>query len=195
LLLTQLMDQIGVETKTAENGEQCLQIFREWHPDLIWMDRAMPVMDGIEATKEIRKLPEGDKVKIVAVTASVFSEQQPELILAGMDDIVYKPYRFNEIYDSMSKHLGIEFIYRSMSVTEKIESQKLTPEQLSALPEDIRLKLKEALQSLNKQRIDETLSQIGELNLELKNTLSYLVDDFNYPKILDALTPKEEENV
>jgi signal transduction histidine kinase/DNA-binding response OmpR family regulator len=194
LLLSQLMDQVGLETKTAENGEQCVQIFQEWHPDLIWMDRAMPVMDGVEATQRIRNLPDGDKVKIVAVTASVFTEQQPEMLSCGMDDILYKPYRFNEIYDSMTQQLGIEFIYRTTTVTEKPETKMLTPEQLSVLPKEIRIKLKEALKSLNKQRINEILSQIDEIDPELKNTLSHLVDDFNYPKILDTLALKEENN-
>ena len=195
LLLSQLMDQIGVETKTAENGEQCVQIFRDWHPDLIWMDRAMPVMDGVEATKEIRQLQDGDKVKIVAVTASAFTEQQPELLSCGMDAIVYKPYRFNEIYDSMTEQLGIEFIYRSPSISDKSESKQLNSQQLEALPEETRITLKEALKSLNKQRIGEVLTQIGEIDPELQSTLSYLVDDFNYPKILDALDAKEENNV
>jgi CheY-like chemotaxis protein len=121
LLLTQLMEKIGFETKTAENGEQCVQIFRDWHPDLIWMDRTMPIMDGVEATREIRSLPDGDKVKIIAVTASAFKEEQPELLEAGMDELLYKPYRFNEIYDSMTRQLGIEFIYRQSASTEKSE--------------------------------------------------------------------------
>ncbi len=194
LLLTQLMEQIGFETKTAENGEQCVQIFQEWHPDLIWMDRAMPVMDGVEATKEIRKLPGGDKVKIIAVTASAFTEQQPEMLSVGMDDILFKPYRFNEIYDSMTRQLGIEFIYRPTSVSEKNPPKMLTSEQLSGLPENLRTSLKEALTSLNRQHIDELLVQIGDIDPELKNTLSRLTDDFNYPKILDSLAEIETKH-
>jgi hypothetical protein len=81
-----------------------------------------------------------------------------------------------------------------MSISEKSESKLLTPEQLFALPEEIRIKLKEALKSLNKQRIDEILTQIGEIDSELKSTLSNLVDDFNYPTILSALASKEENN-
>jgi CheY-like chemotaxis protein len=76
------------------------------------MDRRMPVMDGVEATRKIRTLPGGDEVKIVAVTASVFREQQQELFDAGIDDVLRKPYRFHEIYDCMARHLGLKYVYR-----------------------------------------------------------------------------------
>jgi CheY-like chemotaxis protein len=63
--------------------------------------------DGVEAIRRIRKLPDGGQVKIVAVTASAFREQQAELQEAGMDDFVSKPYRFDEIYHSLEKRLGL----------------------------------------------------------------------------------------
>jgi len=70
LLLTKLMEDVGFPVKVAENGEQALGLFQSWQPHLIWMDRRMPVMDGVEATRRIRELPGGKEVKIVAVTAS-----------------------------------------------------------------------------------------------------------------------------
>lgn len=194
LLLVQLMEQIGFETRTADNGEQAIQIFQNWHPDLIWMDRTMPIMDGIEATKEIRKLPGGDKVKIVAVTASAFVEQQPVLLEAGMDDMLYKPYRFNEIYECMARQLGIQFLYRSPEADDKAEPKILTSKQLSVLPEHLRTALKEALISLNRQHIDEIMAQIGDIDGGLQATLMRLVDDFNYPQILDILGAMEEHH-
>ena len=78
LLLMKLMADIGLNARLAENGKRCVELFQEWHPQLIWMDRRMPVMDGIEATRRIRQLPGGKDVKIVAVTASAFDEQRQE---------------------------------------------------------------------------------------------------------------------
>jgi CheY-like chemotaxis protein len=77
------------------------------------MDRRMPVMDGIEATRRIRELAGGRQVKIVAVTASAFREQQQETLAAGMDDFVSKPYHFGDIYDCLGRHLGLKYVYRS----------------------------------------------------------------------------------
>ncbi|MEJ2404983.1 MAG: response regulator [Candidatus Thiodiazotropha sp.] len=90
----------------AENGADGVQIFMSWHPHFIWMDRRMPVMDGMEATRRIRELPDGKEVKIVAVTASVFADQRDEILDVGMDDFVRKPFRAAEIYACMSKHLA-----------------------------------------------------------------------------------------
>ncbi len=111
LLLTQLMTKIGLEVKVAKNGEECVKLFQQWHPHLIWMDRRMPVMDGIQATRRIRALAEGRDVKIVAVTASAFSEEEHEMREAGMDDYISKPYRINDIYHCLEKQLGLEWIY------------------------------------------------------------------------------------
>jgi PAS domain S-box-containing protein len=63
------------------------------------MDRRMPVMDGLEATRRIRALEGGQAVKIVALTASVFAEQRGEMLAAGMDDILHKPFRPTEIFE------------------------------------------------------------------------------------------------
>jgi CheY-like chemotaxis protein len=67
-LLSKLMTGIGLDVKVADNGEVCVKLFREWCPHLIWMDRSMPVMDGVKAVHRIRQLPGGEAMKIVAVT-------------------------------------------------------------------------------------------------------------------------------
>src|SRR5665811_918942 len=85
LLLAKLMKSVGFQVKVAENGEQAVGLFKSWQPQLIWMDRRMPVMDGLEATRHIRELPGGRAVKIVAVTASAFMEQRSEMLKADMD--------------------------------------------------------------------------------------------------------------
>ena len=93
LLLTKLMKNVGFQVKVADDGKQAVELFQSWRPHLIWMDRRMPVMDGLEATRRIRELPGGKEVKIVAVTASAFMEQRDEILKAGMDDFLRKPYR------------------------------------------------------------------------------------------------------
>ncbi len=110
LLLSRLMTDIGVEVKVAENGERCVQLFEEWHPHLIWMDSRMPVIDGKEAARRIRALPGGKDVKIVAVTPSAFREHWQDMLSAGMDEFVRRPYRFYEVYDCMARLLGVKYV-------------------------------------------------------------------------------------
>jgi len=187
LLLARLMTDIGLEAKIANNGEECVQLFKEWHPDLIWMDWRMPVLDGAEATRQIRQLPGGDKVKIVAVTASAFKEQQPELLAAGMDDYIRKPFLFDEIYDCMARQLGLEFAYGEQADEGKTMAETLTPQRLQAVAPALRGELRAALESLDRERIDAVVSRIGAVDAELGRSLSQLADEFDYPAILGAL--------
>ncbi len=113
LLLRQLMDRAGFEVKTAETGEECVKYFLEWRPHLIWMDRYLPSMDGMEAMRCIRMLPPGRDVKIVAVMASELKHKRQEMLDAGMDDLVCKPYRFDEIYASLARQLDVKYVYKT----------------------------------------------------------------------------------
>ncbi len=187
MLLERLMADLGLQAKTAENGEECIRVFGEWQPQLIWMDRRMPVMDGVEATRRIRALPGGDQVKIVAVTASVFKEQQPELIQAGMDDLVRKPYRAGEIYDCMTRQLGARFVYRDDHAT-PAPASPISRQNLAALPAPLRLQLRQALESLDSQRIALSVQQVSALDPLLGAAIARLVEYYDYPAILHPLS-------
>ncbi len=186
LLLTQLMENIGVQVKIAKDGKQGVDLFHSWHPDLIWMDRRMPVMDGLEATKAIRQLPDGKDVKIIAVTASAFMEQRDEMLEAGMDDFLRKPYRAHEIYESMAKHLGIKFIYEGgVNVEEPLH--ELTSDMLIRLPQGLREELIAALESLENERIALIINKVAPYDQQLERILMKLADNYDYPTILQAL--------
>ncbi|QPK64859.1 PAS domain S-box protein [Methylomonas sp. LL1] len=187
LLLRRLMNDIGLEVRVVENGLQCLELFPDWRPDLIWMDKQMPVMDGIEATKRIRSLPHGEMVKIVAVTASAFKEQQREMLDAGMDDFVRKPYRFDEIYDCLARQLGLEYLYHSDSPADETATVTLTARMLEELPEALRLQLRDALISLDNEQITQAIRMVAEVDAIVGFALSRLADYFDYPAILKLL--------
>ncbi|MES9990824.1 MAG: AAA family ATPase [Candidatus Thiodiazotropha sp.] len=197
LLLAKLMADIGMEVKVANNGQECIETFKKWKPDLIWMDRRMPLMDGIEATRKIRGMPGGKQVKIVAVTASAFKEQEPELHDAGMDDYIRKPFLFSEIYDSLAKQLGIEYVYREVSGKFKGDRKVLTPRIMKKVSPELREQLRSAVESLEQESINAVINQIAIKHTDLGRTLSNLVIDFDYPSILsaiDAATTKEQQD-
>jgi CheY-like chemotaxis protein len=194
MLLDQLMARIGLEVKVAENGQECVKLFQEWHPHLIWMDRRMPVMNGVEATRAIRQLPGGKDVKIVAVTASVFKEQQQEMLDAGMDDFVSKPYRAEEIYDCLARQLGVRYVYETAKNTPEAKPAPAGPiaGKLAALPAGVRKELADALESLDSERIAAIILQIGQADAELGKSLRGLAENFDYPVILNALAPETQ---
>jgi CheY-like chemotaxis protein/anti-sigma regulatory factor (Ser/Thr protein kinase) len=192
LLLMKLMADIGIDARLAENGKQCVELFQDWQPHLIWMDRRMPVMDGIEATRRIRQLPGGKDVKIVAVTASAFDEQRRKLLDAGMDDFVRKPYRIHEIYDGLARHLGVKYLYRSnLPETGAETPATVTPAMLAVLPAPLRAGLKAALESLDSSLIEEAIAEAGKTDAGLASTLTLLTGNFSYPAILKALDAEQ----
>ena len=187
-LLSQLMHNIGLEVRVAQDGQQGVQLFRSWQPHLIWMDRRMPVMDGIEATRAIRALPGGDSVKIVAVTASAFLEQRDEMLAAGMDDFVRKPYRFQEIYESLSRQLGLQYTYANKPPSEVADAVAITAQTLSVLPQSLRRALRSALESLDSEHIEAVIGRVANLDERLHQTLLALARNYDYPAILKALS-------
>jgi len=146
----------------------------------------MPDMDGIEATQAIRQLPGGKDVKVIAVTASAFMEERDEMMAAGMNDFVRKPYRFNEIYDSLTRQLGVQYVY-AQAQEDEATPVALTAEMMMVLPQVLRDELKVALESLDSDHIEAVIGQVAGHDANLQKTLSRLVENFDYPSILKAL--------
>lgn len=191
ILLIRPLLSVGFEVKLAENGAIAVEQFEHWQPHFIWMDRRMPIMDGVEATRRIRALPNGEKVKIAAITASSFKEQDEELTTAGFDAIVHKPYRVAQIFDCMESLLGLRFTRASLKESSVLPVE-LSHAELAALPQALRDELKTALISLEKKRISQVVEKVSAYNPPLQQTLSQLTKDFGYSTILKALKTGNE---
>ena len=185
LLLQNLMEKVGFEVRMAENGVAGIELFQNFKPHFIWMDRRMPVMDGIEATRRIRAMEGGQSVKIVAVTASVFKEQRSEMLIVGMDEIVNKPFQPEDIYASMAKHLGVRFIRQIADKPER--PQPVSAMALAALPSGLRAELEEALVDLDTDRIDKIVGRIAEYDNGLGHVLRFHTKSYQYTDIIHAL--------
>ncbi|QDO83125.1 response regulator [Shewanella psychropiezotolerans] len=92
------LEELDTQLYLAENGAQAVELFKMHDIDLILMDCLMPVMDGFDATKAIRKMEvNGNRVPIFAVTASVSEEVTQTCKLAGMDEVMLKPFDFEQL--------------------------------------------------------------------------------------------------
>jgi CheY-like chemotaxis protein len=111
LLLRRLLERGGLTVLEAANGAEAVDLFQTELPDFVWMDIRMPVMDGYEATRRIKATEAGDRTPVVALTASAFEEQRGNIVASGCDDFVRKPFREEEIWTMLEKHLGAHFLY------------------------------------------------------------------------------------
>jgi signal transduction histidine kinase/ActR/RegA family two-component response regulator len=110
-LLAEVLKAAGLDVQEAVNGKQAVEMFHEWRPHFIWMDVRMPVMDGLEATRRIKQTEAGQSTAIVALTAHALEEEKEAILAAGCDDFVRKPFREQEIFEAMAKHLGLKYVY------------------------------------------------------------------------------------
>jgi signal transduction histidine kinase/ActR/RegA family two-component response regulator len=104
-----LLDESGLVVDTAENGREAVAMVRSTTYDLVLMDIQMPEMNGLEATRLIRSMPNSTAsskdVPILAMTASVFSEDRHDCMEAGMNDFVAKPVKPENLLSSIAKWL------------------------------------------------------------------------------------------
>jgi len=188
LLLTSLLKQADFETREAEHGQQGIELFEQWQPHFIWMDVRMPVMDGLEATSKIRALPGGDAVKIVALTASAFKEEQQSILQAGCDEVIRKPFKAHEIFDTMGQHLGVRYIYDenivkpAATAEQTIDSAKIK-ELMAALPEQLKSELKQAATALDLEEAYAVIEAIANVQPELAGALKAYVDEMDFASI------------
>ncbi|MFG6489862.1 response regulator [Roseateles sp. BYS78W] len=101
-----LLGSAGLPVDVAADGQQAVDMVKAGHYALVLMDVQMPVMDGLDATRTIRSLPEGATLPILAMTANAFDEERQRCLDAGMDDHVAKPVvaeqLFATLYDWLS---------------------------------------------------------------------------------------------
>jgi CheY-like chemotaxis protein len=189
LLLQRLLQTAGFQVRVAEDGSQAIETFTMWRPHFIWMDLRIPVLGGLEAARRIRELEGGREVKIAAVTASAFASQREEVIAAGFNDFLRKPYRPKEIFECMARHLGVRYVYGAglQVAADDLPAPTLRPEDLVVLPEGLRDELENAVISLDPARIARLVSQVSEQNPSLGSAIGRLAGKFAYSPILQAL--------
>ena len=112
-VIVNMLDPIGFEVIEAGNGQEGLEKAHECQPALIITDLAMPVMNGLEMTRQLRNSPSFKDAIIIASSASVFSFDRQQSREAGCNDFVPKPVQSEELLNQLKHYLKLEWIYEA----------------------------------------------------------------------------------
>ena len=190
LLLRRLLEPLHFELREAEDGQQGVEIWRAWRPHLVWMDLRMPVMDGYEATKAIKSTAEGQHTKIIALTASAFAEDRANVLAAGCDDFVRKPFSEADIFDALSRHLDVRYVYADDA---PVARSALTAAELAVLPPELLAQVGEAARNADDAAIVQLLQQVAEQHAALAEELSEMASHFRFVELIALAEEAERE--
>jgi PAS domain S-box-containing protein len=198
-LLVKLLSSLGFQVREAADGQEAVDLWESWKPHLIWMDVRMPIMDGYEATRQIRAVEtmHGSSLQyrtiIIALTAGTPEDKASVALAAGCDDFVPKPLREEVILDKMAQRLGVRYVYEELaSPTSKrpqMFNEQLILETLEKMPIEWLLSLRQASTVADNDLILQLIEQIPESNAILASALTELLYDFSYDKILQLTRP------
>ena len=219
-LLVKMLSPLGFALQEATNGREAIEIWENWHPHLILMDVRMPVMDGYEATKQIKasikqreqeqqengemniSAPESPIPKIIALTASTIEGRRSFALLVGCDDFISKPFRKTEIFDTLSKHLGVKYVYSNSTefiCTGARNNLSASPSNavlayLPKLPAEWINNIKQVIRSADFDLISRTIEEIRDAHPEFAAILQGHLDNFDYQKIFNLIAEAEESD-
>ena len=110
-MLLDTLTPLGFAVAAAADGQEAVTLAQQLQPDLILMDVMMPVMDGLEATRQIRRIPRLAELPIIAVSASAFPEDATRCREAGATGFIAKPIEHETLLKLLGEHLGLSWIY------------------------------------------------------------------------------------
>lgn len=229
-LLVKLLGELGFEVREAVNGEEAIDRWQHWRPHLIWMDVRMPDMSGYEVTQHIRRreqqrhpdsattrstkegepittawsdFPSPPTTKIIALTASAFSDEHTQALAAGCDDLMRKPFRRATVLEKLHQHLGVQFLEASMlppgsegslgtaSQADQPASALVAQsigERLQTMPITWIESLQQAAMQVNARKLMKLIEVVPSEQTALAQALTEMVDNFRFDQIIDLIT-------
>jgi len=173
LVLKGFLSKAGFEVVEAENGRQAIDCYNEEHPDIIFMDIMMPIMDGLESSRQIKSMNNGEFIPIIFLTAMTDSDTITRCIDAGGDDFLTKPVDMIQLQAKIRSMERIRNFHRE--ITEL--NQKIYHEQKVA------------------EHIFTDVVAKGNANIEHIHTLLRPADLFSGDMLLTAFTPSRDIHI
>jgi PAS domain S-box-containing protein len=191
-VLGDMLRPLGFAVSEAVNGKDALDKIPTCHPHVILMDLVMPVLDGFEATRRLRRNEDYKDIVVIAVSASVFEHDRYGSMAVGCDDFLAKPVYMEGLLDCLKKHLRLEWLYApSSSMDTPSDCDLMFHKPQFALPQETIETLRELADIGDLYGIGTCIDQLEHTEPHLQpfiNQLRELVRTFQINKIRDYLT-------
>jgi len=167
-LLCGMLAPLGFEVAEAADGQEMLDQARAFRPDVVLVDLVMPVLDGFEATRRLRRLPGLEHVKVIAISASAFEEDRTQSLGAGCDDFLSKPICASELLERLEQHLHIEWIHGEPPTGDGRSSALVSPDEVGVPPEAELAALRELVEIGDIQGVVDVAARLEAANPRYK---------------------------
>ncbi|MBW4695486.1 MAG: GAF domain-containing protein [Lyngbya sp. HA4199-MV5] len=205
-LLSQMLRIPGFALKEVDNGLDAVNLCQQWQPHLVLMDMRMPVMNGVEATRQIKANPETQTTIVIALTASAFEEQRQAFLNVGCDDFLSKPFQRLSLFTKISQHLNVRYLYETADSAQTMRSgshnqspppltERDLKGRLAKQPEAWRAQLYRAALEGSDTRVFELLEHMPSEQSSLKEAISVLAEGFQFDQILMLLSSPETATI
>lgn len=201
-LLVKLLQQMGFQIITAHNSQDAIALWREWQPHLILMDIEIPNSNTSKAIQIIKSDSTSD-TKIVALTGSIFDRDRSDILAMGCDDLVRKPFAANDLFLTMTKHLGLCYTCADKAsspvtaLTQDVKakgedralkrSPALNSDSFNSISQESLLELRQSIMEVNLDKIGQIIEQIAAQNHQLAQKIEQHIDNFEYEHLLNLL--------
>ncbi|MCB9098518.1 MAG: AAA family ATPase [Anaerolineales bacterium] len=196
-VIVNMLAPLGFEVIEAADGSEALHQAVEFQPDLILMDLVMPVLDGFEATRRLRAMPDGEEMTIVALSASAFDDTRQKSLMTGCDGFIAKPVKTAELLATLERHLQVEWIYETNGdlpdqagpAVSPAAPATATPEMVPPPPDEVAALLDLALQGDIKAILNrlDAIETAGEAYHPFTGRIRLLAKNFQMKQIRDFI--------
>ena len=192
-IIFQALKPIGFKLQEATNGQEAIAMWQDWQPHLILMDIQMPVMDGYQATKQIKAITTEQKTIVIALTASVLENQDTIMSQNDFDDFLAKPVHLNDLLEKLEQHLKVSYLYQELDLNQtscnsnSSQVRELTPENLEIMTDEWLNQIHEAAQIADYQILKQLITEIEQEYELIASGLGDWLEEFRMDKIAELV--------
>jgi len=190
-VLVELLAPLGFELTEANNGREGMEKAREIQPDLILTDLVMPVMDGFEMMRQLRRSPEFQQTIIIACSASVFNFHKEHSREVGGDDFLPKPIQSEELLQQLQHYLNLEWTYDTATLPPLPDPSPSPSDMVIPSGEEL-LPLYEASQIGHIERMKQEAQKLQQLDpayASFAARILELAEEFEYEAAIELIEP------